>query len=790
MVYDRSVAQTVLVRDNNSFRPVDNVAIYTPAHTRTALTNIYGIADVSSFMETDTLFFQHTAYESISYTYEEISGAEFNIFLEKKFISLDEIIISATRFDQDLSEIPNRIISIPAEKIHFDNPQTTADVLANSNEVFVQKSQLGGGSPMIRGFSANKVLIVVDGVRMNNAIFRSGNLQNVIAIDPNAIQQAEVIFGPGTVIYGSDALGGVMSFMTLEPQLSIDRNFISSVNFMARYSSANTERTGHLDIALSGKKWASVTSFSSSWFDDLRMGSSGPDEYLRRNYVETEGQEDIMVSNSKPEIQRFTGYNQMNVMQKLRYRPVEWLDLTYGFHYSGTSDVPRYDRLMQYKNPDTLKYASWYYGPQKWMLNVLNSSIMVNCRMITELKITLAWQKFEESRHSRKFASDWFKNQYESVDMYTANIDIEKRLDEKNSFFYGFEGVYNNVKSTAVSRDYISGETQNTGTRYPDGTNDYSTCAGYINYEHRFNYFLTLYAGMRYSHVNLRSTFKDTSLYHFPYNEIRINTGALNGSAGVSWRPADVWQLRLNFSSGFRAPNLDDVGKVFDSSPGNVVVPNPGLKPEYAYSIDAGIQRSLNDIAVLELSGFYTFLVDAMVRRDFIFNGQDSIWYDGELSRVEAIVNAGSANIYGLSASGILNMGDHFKMKSTISWMRGEDEDGNALRHVSPLFGSTALIYNNERFLAEFYANYNGSISFDRLAPSERDKPYIYATDDAGNPYSPAWWTLNFKASYRIIEQLSIDLGIENIFCERYRPYSSGVVSPGRNFIIAVRASL
>ena len=112
------------------------------------------------------------------------------------------------------------------------------------------------------------------------------------------------------------------------------------------------------------------------------------------------------------------------------------------------------------------------------------------------------------------------------------------------------------------------------------------------------------------------------------------------------------------------------------------------------------------------------------------------------------------------------------------------------MRHVSPLFGNTALVFKHGPFLAELYATYNGSIPFERLAPSERDKPYIYATDDNGNPYSPAWWTLNFKSTVQIIEQLKIDIGIENLFNERYRPYSSGIVSPGRNFIIALRANL
>lgn len=782
--------QKVVIRDLITSRPIENVAVYNPDHTRTALSNVNGIADISSFKSSDTLIFQHTAYEDRVIAYSNLVMMDFNVELQKISVALNEIIISAVRFERERDEIPNRIISISPDKIKLENPQTTADMLAYSNEVFIQKSQLGGGSPMIRGFSANRVLIVVDGIRMNNAIFRSGNLQNVIAIDPNSLSRTEVILGPGTVIYGSDALGGVMSFITLTPEFSTEKQFKTSVNLLTRYSTANNEGTGHLDFTLSGKKWASVTSFTGSWFDDLRMGSSGPQEYLRRHYVKTNGRIDRMVNNPENDLQRFSGYNQLNFMQKFRYRPVKWLDLTYGFHYSETSDVPRYDRLIQYGGNDTLKYASWYYGPQKWMMNVLNANFDVNCRMITELKVSLAWQKFEESRHSRKYNDPWFKNQSEDVDMYSANIDIEKYLNAKNSFFYGFEGVFNQVSSTALLRNYLNGETAKSGTRYPDGSNDYLSIAGYLNYEHRFSAPLTLFAGLRYSHVDLNSTFADTSLYHFPYNEINLNTGALNGSVGISWNSANGWQSKVNASSGFRAPNLDDVGKVFDSSPGNVIVPNPGLKPEYAYSIDASVRKEVSKILTLEISAFYTYLDNAMVRRDFSFNGQDSIWYDGERSNVEALVNAGSASVYGVSAFGTVDLGSNFKFSSSINWMSGEDDEGYALRHVSPLYGNSNLSYSNNRFRAELYALYNGAIPFIRLSPSERDKAHIYASDVDGNPYSPSWWTLNFKSTVMVIDQLNIDLGIENIFSKRYRTYSSGIVAPGRNFIIALRATL
>ena len=143
---------------------------------------------------------------------------------------------------------------------------------------------MGGGSPMIRGFAANRVLIVVDGIRMNNAIYRSGNLQNIISVDPNSLERAEVIFGPGSVIYGSDALGGVMSFNTLSPKLSTNQSSESFGKAYARYSSANFEKTIHGSYNFGGNKWAAVFASTYTDFDDLRMGSSGPSEYLRPEY--------------------------------------------------------------------------------------------------------------------------------------------------------------------------------------------------------------------------------------------------------------------------------------------------------------------------------------------------------------------------------------------------------------------------------------------------------------------------------------------------------------------------
>ena len=282
-----------------------------------------------------------------------------------------------------------------------NNPQTSADLLSQTGAVFVQKSQLGGGSPMIRGFATNRVLLVVDGVRMNNAIYRSGNLQNVISIDALSTETAEVIFGPGSLIYGSDAIGGVMDFHTLDARFSKDKKMQVRGSVLSRYSTANKENTIHADINLGWKKWSVLSSFSYSKFDDLKMGENGgQDNYLRPEYVEIVNNTDNIVQNSDPRIQRFSGYNQTNFLQKIRFKPNENWDLQYSFTYAKTGDAPRYDRLIQYRN-GALRFAEWYYGPMKWNMHNLQILHSKKTNIYDDARLTVAYQDYEESRIDR-----------------------------------------------------------------------------------------------------------------------------------------------------------------------------------------------------------------------------------------------------------------------------------------------------------------------------------------------------------------------------------------------------
>ncbi|MCJ7446432.1 MAG: TonB-dependent receptor [Bacteroidales bacterium] len=785
-----SFAQVLTIVDNEDLKPIPDVVVLNESNTKYIYSNRSGKADISGFVNEEIICFQHFTYERLCLTYNEIKDAGFKIRLTKKIFAIEEFVISANRWEQNKNEVPNKIVTILKPSVELQNPQTAADLIGVSDEVYIQKSQLGGGSPMIRGFSTNRILIVVDGVRMNNAIYREGNIQNVISLDPLSLESTEVIFGPGASVYGSDAIGGVMDFHTKKALLSNGGKPYFKVDALTRFSSADKEKTFHFDFNAGTKRIAFLSSISRSEFDDLKMGSHKNTGYLRPEYVSRIGGKDSIVVNPDPRIQIYSGYNQLNTMNKLRFKISESIDLVIANHYSRLSDVPRYDRLIQYK-AGKLRYAEWYYGPQVWMMNNLQMTLNKENILFDEMKLIVARQSYKESRHDRSFDNPSVNEQKENVGILSLNLDFDKNFDNnKELIYYGFEYVNNDIQSVAQTRNILTNDITPAGSRYPNGKNKYNSFSTYAGYKNNISKKISLNTGIRYNYVSLYSTIADNSYYEFPFTEISISNGALTGALGAVFRLNEKLHISFNSSTGFRAPNLDDAGKVFDSAPGVVVVPNPDLKPEYAYNIDLGLIKDFGEIIHAEFYAYHTWLTNAMIRHDFVFDGLNSIMYKGELSKVEAVTNAGSARVYGFHFNLQVNITDLLSLKSALNITEGKEESGIPLRHSAPLFGSTHLIFELPKLKADFYSNYNGSKKFGKMAPSEIEKPYMYATDKNGNPWSPGWFTLNLKLSYEILNRISVNAGIENIFDIRYRPYSSGIVSPGRNFIASLRLAL
>lgn len=712
------------------------------------------------------------------------------IYLEPSTLDIEEIVVAATRWWQRSSHVPTKITSITTSQITLHSPQTSADLLGTSGQVFIQKSQLGGGSPMIRGFATNRLLYAVDGIRMNTAIFRGGNIQNVINIDPFSVEKTEVAFGPGSVIYGSDAIGGVMSFQTLTPKTSETDSILVSGKIVGRVTTADNERTGHIDLNLGWKKFASVSSFSYWNFDDLRQGSHGPEDYIKDYYVVRENGTDLVVTQNDKLLQIPTAYSQFNLLQKFRYLPNAHWDIEYAFSFSETSSYGRYDRHNRVRN-GTARYAEWDYGPQLWIMNKLQVAHTNPTRFYDQAISRIAYQKFEESRIDRALNSDLRSIREEFVDAYSANIDFTKALGKHHTLFYGAEYVFDDVTSVGTDENIASGAKTPGPSRYPQA--NWQSIGFYVSNELTFSDKLTGQAGLRYNQFIIDSEF-DTTFYPFPFTEAHLNNASVTGSIGAVYQLDPTFRINANLGTAFRAPNVDDIGKVFDSEPGAVVVPNPDLKAEYAYNAELGVAKVFDDMLKVELIGYYTILDNALVRRSYTLNGSTTMLYEGVESQIQAMQNAAVARVYGLQTSLNIAFSHHINLSTDLNLQKGEEEmdDGtiSPSRHAAPFFGTSRLSYTTGDLQLLLYVDFQGERSYDELAIEEREKDEIYAKDELGRNYAPGWATINLKTFYEISDRVSLSAGLENIADVRYRPYSSGISGPGRNLFVSLRTTI
>ena len=727
---------------------------------------------------------------------------------------LSEVVISASKFPEKKLNIAQRIDVISSKYISRVNAQNTGDLLINTGNVFVQKSQQGGSSPVIRGFEASRVLLVVDGVRLNNLIYRAGHLQNAITVDQNMLSSMEVLYGPASTIYGSDALGGVVHFRTKAPVLTTDgKKMLVKGNGFARYSSANNEKTIHADVNLGWKKFAWLQSYTFSDFGDVKMGKNYPDDYptfgRRDSFMTRINGIDSVVKNPDPQVQKFSGYKQWDMLQKLLFKQSEKVSHALNLQYSNTTNVPRYDRLQDKRN-GTLRYAEWYYGPQERLLTSYELSIG-KTGWFDNINLNVNYQAIEESRYTRDY------RRYDRLDGRVENVQVAgfvldtRKIWGANELTMGADGQFNTLKSTASRVNINTGASTKLDSRYPNGDNTQLNAGLFAQHVFKFkNKKWVLNDGLRVQTIRLHSTIADNSFLNLPYTEINQNNTTITGNIGLVYLPVAGSKLSANMASGFRAPNVDDLAKIFESSTTarQLVVPNTDIKPERTYNVDFGLSQNFGKNIRIEVSTFYTWFRNALVKAPFRLNGQDSVVYDGVLSQVLANTNANKAYLYGFSAAVYTTIAKYITFSSQINFTRGRfetDDTKNSsvyekqsngsyalvskkvsskpLDHIPPVFGKTSISYQKDNVLAELFALYNGWKKLDQYNADGEDNAQ-YATADG----MPGWVTFNLRTSYSF-QFTTLQFAVENIFDRNYRNFASGFSAPGRNFIIAARVN-
>ena len=706
-----------------------------------------------------------------------------------KIKHLQEVYISTPKYLKNKKFISQKVENISKTEIEFQNFQNTADALMNSGNITVQKSQQGGGSPVLRGFEASRILILVDGIRMNNLIFRAGHLQNIITVDENMLENIDLFYGSSSTLFGSDALGGAINLSTKKAQFSNNKTNLFSGNVSTRYSSSNEEKSSHLDLNYGTKNFASLTSFSFNDFGDLKMGRTKNhhnDFFGERDfYVQTIAGVDQLIANDNKYVQKFTAYKQYDFMQKFAFKQANGNLHNLNFQYSTTSNIPRYDRLTD-PSATGLRNAQWFYGPQKRLLGIYNFSkekIFLN----SNLSLDLSYQNVEESRHNRRFENYNLQNRIEKVNVYGLNAVLKKNF-VKSELLYGIETYFDDLNSSAYSNNINTGERENIDSRYPNGKNNMFRSDFFLSYNETISPKTNWNFGARIGYTALKSSISDNSFFTLPFNKIDQNNYTYSATIGIIHKPSTVVSLNANISSGFRVPNIDDLAKIFESSAGSLIVPNENLKPEKTITGDLGFRISSNNRRFeLEHTYFYTRFIDAIITDNYTFNGSNTVVYDGEESRVLANQNKGKAFITGISSSLKMYVINNLLFTASFNYTLGrilEEEQQIPLDHIPPFYGKVGFNYTQKEFGMEVYMLYNGKKGIENYFLNGEDNEQ-YAPENG----MPAWETYNAKGSVVLFKNATLFAGVENILDTQYRTFASGMNASGRNIYSGLKYS-
>lgn len=705
----------------------------------------------------------------------------------RKSVSLNEAVISANKTEEIKGLLATQITVLNAKQIQFGNFQTTADLISQTGQILVQKSQQGGGSPIIRGFEANRILLVIDGVRMNNLIYRGGHLQNMITIDPSLLDKAEIVYGPASTVYGSDALGGMIHFMTRKPSLSPNNERKISINFLQRYASVNNGFTTHLNFNIGNKRWASLTGITTNRFGDLKMGKNKNPFYdsvfgLNRIYAGRINGKDSALLNKDPYLQKQSGYNQLDILQKFLFQSGQNFAHELNLQYSTSSNLPRYDRLSETRNGKP-RFADWYYGPQNRLLASYGINVS-NRFAMDKIRLGISYQKVEESRITRNFGSNNRDSRFENVNVLAYHFDFYKNV-KNHRLRFGLDGQYNNLRSTAERENISTRIISPLDTRYPDGTNTLRYDAVYYTHNLRFHPKWMLNDGARIGYSKLYSEIKNNIFFNFPVTKTKQSNPIYSGYLGLVYYPVKSLKLSYQISTGYRVPNIDDLAKIFESANGILIIPNPDLEPEQTITHELGITAKPSKNVRIEASLWYTFFRNAIAIRPTQLNGMDSVMYNGVKSSVFSGSNAAQAYILGYSVSVNADLTNYSQVYGNLAYTKGEVTSGNEnipLDHIAPLTGNIGYIYERRKWNAEAYVLFNGSKKLADYSNSGEDN-LQYATPDG----MPAWITFNAKMGYRWNKNLVLQGGVENLLDTQYRVFASGINAPGRNVFAAVR---
>ncbi|KAA3615981.1 MAG: TonB-dependent receptor [Calditrichaeota bacterium] len=762
-----SIAGTVIEEESN--QPVENVQIFIPfknrgsvsrADGRFMLPNLPpGFYDVSVRM----LGYETITYDSIHVQAGKI--VELHPKLILKVYEVHEIQVTASRHEALEQSIPQLVSVVNQLKIRERNILQAPEILREEMGVFVQKTSNGGGSPIIRGLKANKILLLVDGIRMNNATYRGGNLQSLNTIDPGSIERMEVVHGPSSALYGSDALGGTINTITATPAFSQTGKLRYSGSFNMGISSADESNRINLQSSVSSKNWG--LNLSSGWYGhgDVRRGTRGGDELMQR--LESSPESGRILE----KVQSPNSYNSQFSQIKLSFQPHYKHRFTIFYQLARQSKVPRYDVF------ERKAYSTYFYDPQDRDLAYLKYENHFKGPFADIMILTLSSHTQKEGHIRQKTGSLKTTVDRFSTTTRTWQLQFNKVFRKKHFLLYGAEFYNDKISASSSYRilDQNSITRGSTAPLYPDNSR-YNSLGVYIQSEWNISNLWMLTSGFRYSVFDLEAPFG----YEPPLQLglVKRKTSALTGSISSRYQISESVSFISNIAQGFRAPNLDDVSKFGPGKGGTFYdIPNPQIASEKGISFDGGLKFTFEN-AKANIVFYHTKLYDVLSRESTFFNGLPYIIDETDTLAVYHKANVGKAFISGFEMSGEALLKWGILARANLSYAYGKnlsaDEPFSA---VPPLNGLASLRWNHPRFWVEMNSRF--AMEQNRLSAEDMLDLRI----PAGG--TPGWFNLNFRSALNVGEKTKLQLAFMNVLDWNYREHLSGLNAPGRSVVLS-----
>lgn len=650
-------------------------------------------------------------------------------------IHLDAIVVVGQRIETAMNDSPEAISVINARQLNSVSPMNMPDAMRIMPGVFMQKTNHGGGSPFVRGLTGYHTLILVDGIRLNNAIFRSGPNQYLNTVDPLMLSQIEVLRGPGSVQYGTEAIGGTIYLRSGEPQFSEDGINIGG-EIYGKWMSHHMEKTGRAQLDLSAPKFAVIAGFTRKDFGNIVAGGKlGKLDY--------------------------TSYDEYSadVKAKVKLNPSQ--TLTFAWQHHKQNEVQLYHKLI------TGDYSTYEFDPQTRDLLYLRHEITRSHPVFSGFRTTLSMHQSDETRKKQRTGSE---NLYTENDLVRAfGLILECLTNNRGNWtgVSGYEIYHDRVSSSTLKTDLVSGTDSTFRGLYPD--NSWISNMSLFSLHTLSLGKLELNGGLRYNHFIL-------GLTDDYFGDLTLKPHALVGSLGASYAVVRNTDVSFSIHNAFRAPNINDVSS-FGIADFRYEVPNFDLSPEKSLNKELGIKTSHRHISG-SVYLYHNSLTDLMANVKTTFQGQDSI----DNVKVYTRENVGKAYIQGIEGELQLRPLRYLSINSYLVYTYGQNVTRNEpLRRTPPLNGLVGIRFRRVKHL-DITGEWQFAAKQDRLSSGDIDDSRI---PEGG---TPAWNTVNLRLSYQI-KGLTINTGLLNLFNEAYRTHGSGVDGMGRSLYVSLRYS-